>query len=198
MIDIRKYDNLVSQNFGILKNYFETGTSFGNFRIEKYSDNGKRDGVILYGLDSTTGINSFIPYVTDDLNTIKVFYDEVFDRELNSVLVAGLGLGVIPYILKDECQIVDVIEKENSLITTIESYNYLSGVTLVYDNIFSYEPNKNYDLILLDIWSNTTGQTFQSEIISLVSKYSPFLNQKGVIYIPINKPNGRTIWGVES
>jgi hypothetical protein len=194
MINITKYDNLVSQNFGILKDYFETEISFGDFKVEKYSDKGRRDGVILYGLDYSTGINSFVPYVTDDLNTIKIFYDELFKKDFNSVLIAGLGLGVIPYILKDECQIIDVVEKDNNLISTIQDYNYISGTTIINEDIFVYEPNKNYDLILLDIWCNNNGQTIQSEISTLVTKFLPFLNQNGIIYIPINKINGQTIW----
>jgi len=103
---------------------------------------------------------------------------------------------VLPYLCENnsDCNIIDVVEQNNEMIGFVNSLGLLTGTTIINDNIFTYTPNKNYDVILLDIWMCDCDENLTSDVSTLVTKYLPYLNSGGFIFIPINKKLGDTIF----
>ena len=129
----------------------------------------------------------------DNIKYITNYADELLNREFSSILIAGLGLGNIPYICKNNspCSVVDVVEINQEVIDLVTSIGHLNNINIINNNIFSYEPIITYDIILLDIWNCIDcNENLQNEIITLVERYKPTLNEGGFIYVPINKNSG--------
>ena len=163
-------------------------------------------------------ITNFTGSLTYD--TINVIYDIEFDRlkmkfpgyhnvwvddsesyisnygvklmgNYDSILIAGLGLGVMPYYIQEnkECSVIDVIEINEDVIAAVNQLGHLdSSVNLIEDDIFTYIPTRNYDLIVLDIWWDGVycqdDRDTQSPL--MVTKYLEFLNIGGELNTPIN------------
>lgn len=72
----------------------------------------------------------------------------------STALVVGLGLGVIPqWLANEKGAIVDVVDQDRELINVINSYDYLSeNISIIHSDIFEYTQEKEYDLIVFDIW----------------------------------------------
>jgi hypothetical protein len=196
-MDLSKYDNLTSQNKGILLNLIPNEINANSFRIEKHI-NPKQEKWILYGIEQLGGVRKLIIYSHDEISFITNYCSDILDKNFNSVLIAGLGMGILPYVLKNESKEVDVIENNQELINTIESFGYLNGVNILNQNAYNYTPIKNYDCIIIDIWTDIESTSLVQEINNCIFKYVPFLNQNGFIYFPINKVNGQTIWNYDT
>ena len=103
------------------------------------------------------------------------------------MLVAGLGLGLLPLTLYEEknCSIVDVVEISQENIDYIKNTNQLNpNINLIQGNIYSYDTTKQYDLIIIDIvWvpEDITENQWQS----LVTKFTNNVNPNGAIYAPV-------------
>ena len=112
----------------------------------------------------------------------------------DSILIGGLGLGTVPqYIaLETSCSIIDVIEQDPLLISTISDMGVLDPkISIAEGDIFTYTPTKTYDLITFDIWWDSNGDEnthFHDIIDSLLTQYNPYLNEGGNIYFPIYYP----------
>jgi len=113
-------------------------------------------------------------------STSKLYENFYFDK----VLIVGLGMGLLPNYAKEvkNCNVVDVIEKNNEL---IEYVDYLdSSIKITQADAFDYVPDKKYDLILIDIWWGHEDIT--EEIISkLHDNYKIYLENNGRILIPV-------------
>lgn len=108
---------------------------------------------------------------------------ELLDVEFNSILIGGLGIGVIPYVVQDFAE-VDVIENDENIIDIVKSLNHLNeNVNIIKDNIFTFTASKTYDVIVLDIWYDALTEDLSNQ---LIEKYLPFVNEGGFLYIPIN------------
>jgi hypothetical protein len=118
---------------------------------------------------------------------------ELLNRDFNSILIAGLGIGLIPYICNNAGIETDVVDISSELINIIQPLGYLNGVNIINDNIFTYTPTKQYDVILLNIWTCDCSENFETEISNLTTKYNQYLNQSGIVYVPINK-NGQKVF----
>lgn len=102
----------------------------------------------------------------------------------NRVLVAGLGLGVIPqWFAKEKGATVDVIENNSELITTIQSIGYLdSKINIIEADIFNYQPSGSYDLGVMDIWFDCYNSTYYQQTGSLKTLYSSSCNMVSIPY----------------
>jgi len=121
-------------------------------------------------------------YITD-------FCSELLDIEFNSILVGGLGTGNIPYVCQDFAQ-VDVIENDQNIIDIISQLNHLGeNVNIINEDIFTFEPTKTYDVIVMDIWYGSIPEDITENIIS---KYLPCLNEGGFLYLPLNQYDNPT------
>lgn len=121
---------------------------------------------------------------TDNPNYILGYSTEILDVEFNSILIAGLGLGVMPYVCQDFAQ-VDVVEINQDVIDLSKQLGHLNdNVNIIHDDILTFSVEKTYDIIVLDIWYNALTEELSNQ---LIEKYMPFINEGGFLYIPINK-----------
>ena len=122
-------------------------------------------------------------------NACESFYKDSFNNfEYKSVMVAGLGFGLIPTELSEVNNLVDidVIEINKEVI----EYNILSGhlsndINIIESDVFEYVTEKKYDLIIIDtIWKEE--EMSEDQVDLLVSKFlNTNLNTGGVLYIPV-------------
>jgi spermidine synthase len=109
---------------------------------------------------------------------------ELLDVEFNSILVGGLGLGLIPYVCQDFAQ-VDVVEINQDVIDLATELGHLNeNVNIIHDDIFTLSVEKTYDIVVIDIFYEAPSE---ETITLLEEKYIPFINEGGFLYIPINK-----------
>lgn len=115
---------------------------------------------------------------------ILQYSPELLDIQFNSILIAGLGLGVMPYVCQDFAQ-VDVVEINQDVIDLSKQLGHLNdNVNIIHDDILTFSVEKTYDIVVID----TFYQPLSSEmILKLEEKYMPFINEGGFLYIPINK-----------
>ena len=104
--------------------------------------------------------------------------------EYKTALVVGLGLGIIPqWLANEKGAIVDVIETDSELVEVINTLGYLSeNITLSVDDAFNYKQDKEYDLIVFDIWFEKEKVTEEVQL-ELNKKYKA----KQIYYPLINK-----------
>lgn len=108
---------------------------------------------------------------------------ELLDVEFNSMLIGGLGIGVIPYVVQDFAE-VDVIENDQNIIDIVNQLGHLNeNVNIINNDIFTFNIEKTYDIIVLDIWYEALTEDLSNQ---LIEKYLPFVNEGGFLYIPIN------------
>jgi spermidine synthase len=115
---------------------------------------------------------------------ILQYSSELLNVEFDSILVAGLGLGVMPYICQDFAQ-VDVVEINQDVIDLATQLGHLNeNVNIIHDDILTFSVEKTYDIVVID----TFYEALSNEMISLLEeKYMPFINEGGFLYIPRNK-----------
>jgi hypothetical protein len=127
----------------------------------------------------------------DDVpNYITEFTPELLDRKFTSILIGGLGLGIIPFVVQDFCTTIDVIEINTDIIDINRELDALgSNVNIIEGDVYTFQPTKMYDIIVMDIW----WRKINDDVINtLNSMYLPFVNEGGFIYYPINQPfNGK-------
>lgn len=145
------------------------------------------NGYILKNRPGTTYTELHYPdgkIIMDNPDYITSYSQELLDVEFDSILIAGLGLGVQPYVCQDFAQ-VDVVENDQNIIDINNGLGYLnSNVTIIKDDIFTFSTEKIYDVIVLDIWWTSPGEEISNQ---LIEKFLPNLEPGGFIYIPINK-----------
>ena len=125
--------------------------------------------------------------IDDGMVYIEGFCEEMLNLNFNSILVVGLGLGIIPQYIAENalnCKEIDVLDNNNELIDWVTQTNYLnSKINIIEGDCFTYVPPKKHDLILIDIWWDPFLAAEKTE--ELVAKYSEYLDNRGDIYIPL-------------
>ena len=81
---------------------------------------------------------------------------EAFCRATGTVLIAGLGLGMYLYIIKDlkDVKRIIVVEKEKDIIDLIGKYFIDDKIEIINADIFEYETDEHFDFIWIDIWDS--------------------------------------------
>jgi hypothetical protein len=191
MIDLSTYNDLAPLT-GVLNSYINEPKYSENYQIVQYP---KRN----YWALTTRTNNDFysesnIIYSEDILANINIQCKELLNINFDSILVIGLGIGIIPHVVKykSTCSTVDVLEVNQEIIDLIKPVGYLEGVNIINGNVFNYTPIKNYDIILLDIWQCDCDPLLSTQLPTLVNKYLPYLNTGGFVYAPINANLGET------
>lgn len=118
----------------------------------------------------------------------EFFKDSFKDFTYDSVLVAGLGFGLIPHELSEvnKCSKIDVVEISQEVIDyNISSRHLNPNINLIKSDIFTYTTTEKYDLIIIDtIWEKEEMTEEQYQL--LVSKfYDTNLNEGGALYVPV-------------
>lgn len=117
----------------------------------------------------------------DACTKLKLIYDNF---SYDSILIGGLGLGLIPNYAHNvkNCSTIDVLEKNNELISYVD---YLDeNINVIQGDIFTYTPSKKYDLILFDIWWKDSDVTQEIQT-SINEIYISHLNDGGKIVYPL-------------
>lgn len=177
---LRKLNLAISEKRGILNEFREKLPQdiirHNDWRIVKSK---LTNGLVLEKAFYKTNIFS------DNIHFIEKFLSKLYDREYNSILCGGLGLGIAPYMCQSFCDVVDVVEIDADLIHLINTVGHLtSKVNVICDDFFTYEPQQKYDVILVDIWQNELGD-FYKEVDIIVEKYFPYLNDGGLLFLPL-------------
>ena len=102
------------------------------------------------------------------------------------VLVLGLGLGAVPqYIIENKSpSSVDVVEENAQIISTVTWLD--SDINVINSNEFSYTTDKEYDIIICDIFAEPSDVT-QDNKDTLFSNYNGNLKAGGRIIIPVTE-----------
>jgi spermidine synthase len=109
------------------------------------------------------------------------------DFTFDTVLVGGLGLGLIPEYLKtqENCSVVDVVEINNELISWVNSEGFLDNtINIIEGDIYSYSTSNKYDLIIIDLWWDENEISEQNKT-DLLANWSDNLNVGGKIILPV-------------
>lgn len=119
----------------------------------------------------------------DTVDMVTKYAKKLINNNFNSILISGLGLGIIPYLCQDQTEIVDVIEIKNEVINLTSGIGHLkSNVKIFNEDINNFVPSIKYDIILFDHWMVSTTE---KEIDLLNYKFSNFLNGTGFITVPV-------------
>ena len=126
-------------------------------------------------------------WISDDSNYIHAFSRGLQELQYDSILIGGLGLGLMPQWVKNNtsCSKIDVVENNSELINWVSSSNYLdSSINIIEGDILNYTTTSSYDLILTDIWWVTTN-TYPEDKQKVVTNLSGSLEISGSMYFPI-------------
>lgn len=154
-------------------NLTQTLTS-GNAKVEMIND------VLSFSLDDTY-------YVDDRATYITSYCYRLGSLSFDSVLVGGLGLGLIPYHLKNNLNItdIDVVENNSGVVSIVNQLGYLNeSVDIITADATSYSTVKTYDLIVMDLWW-FDDETFINEKQAILNNYSSNLTANGKFYFPL-------------
>ena len=124
----------------------------------------------------------------NDGNYVSVLTKSIANLEFDSVLMSGLGIGVLAeWCAKDKgASVVDVVEIDSYLVAAVQDMNYLNPIVNVIEgNIYTYTPTKTYDIIIFDHWF-FPDKDYTSQKESLTSHFLPHLNTGGLIFYAVN------------
>jgi hypothetical protein len=158
-----------------------------NFSVYKREDGGT---IIKYNTSGDIIENNemYSKVMLGKCETCNPFYKNSFDGfSYDTVLVVGLGLGLIPYELSEVngCSKIDVLEIDQEIIDyTISSGHLNSNINLIQGDIYNYTTKETYDLIIIDtIWYE---HEMSNEVYELLkNRLLPNINTGGVLYIPV-------------
>ena len=157
------------------------GSSFSLSKVDGVSKLDFGDDRYIYNEDYYANVFLGKCSTCEKMNTL--YKDFTFD----TVLVGGLGLGLIPEYLKtqENCSVVDVVEINNELITWVNSEGFLDNtINIIEGDIYSYPTSNKYDLIIIDLWWNENEISEQNKT-DLLASWSDNLNVGGKIILPV-------------
>lgn len=92
------------------------------------------------------------------------------------ILISGLGMGLLPLILKDKSEVrnITIIEISNNLIEMISPYLNHPKIKIIHGDIFEWKPQKSekWDYIWHDIWDYISSDNVKY-INKLHKKFKP-------------------------
>jgi spermidine synthase len=122
-------------------------------------------------------------YNEDNLHYMKYFYRKLFEMNFDSILISGLGVGIVPLICQNTTNIIDVVEVDKEIIDFVSGFNHLqSNVNIINGDINYFTPTRQYDIILFDHWGKGASQIEKN---NLTTTFQGFLNPNGILTFPI-------------
>jgi hypothetical protein len=121
----------------------------------------------------------------DSIEMVTGYAKKLLNIEFNSILISGLGMGVIPFICQEKCSIIDVVEIDSQVINITSEIGHLNQNVRIYNNdIYNFQPSINYDIILFDHWMQYAPEN-EMQILKL--KYIDYCNPNGFITFPVHE-----------
>lgn len=105
----------------------------------------------------------------------------------NSVLIGGLGMGVIPEWIAQNtsCSVIDVVDNNSEITYWVSSSGHLDdSINIIDGDVYTYTPSRTYDLILIDIWFGGESDIIDNTYTTLETRYSGSINSGGHFYLP--------------
>jgi hypothetical protein len=103
----------------------------------------------------------------------------------DSILICGLGMGLVPLLAETLYGKVDVLDYNKELIDYISDRNILpSSVNVIFADAYTYTPTQKYDLILVDLWWDSSDINDEQKA-TLQTNYGDYLNDNGKIVLPV-------------
>lgn len=107
-----------------------------------------------------------------------------------NILFAGLGIGMVlcAVLPKPEVKSVTVVELSldvcHLVLPHLAKYlgNHITKLRVAQDDIFSYIPDRKYNVIYFDIWSDYSGDTYEETKV-LHRRYSKYLDRTNGYYM---------------
>ena len=161
-----------------------TGTNFSVYKREE------GETIIKYNTSGDIIENNemYSKVMLGKCETCNPFYKNSFNGfSYDTVLVVGLGLGLVPQELSEvnKCSKIDVLEIDQEIIDyTISSGHLNSDINLIQGDIYNYTTTETYDLIIIDtIWYE--HEMTDEDYGLLKSRLLPNINTGGALYVPI-------------
>jgi len=127
--------------------------------------------------------------IMTNANYEKIGCVELIEKAKGSVLIGGLGIGliVLPLMNKLEVEFIDIVELHKEVIDLVAPQLQLNEkVKIINDNIFTFEPIHKYDTIFIDTIDShlcTKDEKLARDEITndsdLIKKYKTYLNDGG-------------------
>lgn len=105
---------------------------------------------------------------------------EFVDNAHGKVLIGGLGIGLIllPILVKPEVEEVTIIEYNKDVINLVEpqlrSY-FNNKVKIINDSVFEYVPSQEFNTIYMDVWNFVNSNIYESEMEPLLEFYQDYI-----------------------
>ena len=161
-----------------------TGTNFSVYKREE------GETIIKYNTSGDIIENNemYSKVMLGKCETCNPFYKNSFNGfSYDTVLVVGLGLGLVPQELSEvnKCSKIDVLEIDQEMIDyTISSGHLNSDINLIQGDIYNYTTTETYDLIIIDtIWYEHEMTDENYELLE--NRLLPNINTGGALYVPI-------------
>ena len=161
-----------------------TGTNFSVYKREE------GETIIKYNTSGDIIENNemYSKVILGKCETCNPFFKNSFDGfSYDTVLVVGLGLGLVPQELSEvnKCSKIDVLEIDQEMVDyTISSGHLNSDINLIQGDIYNYTTTETYDLIIIDtIWYE--HEMTDEDYGLLESRLLPNINTGGALYVPI-------------
>jgi hypothetical protein len=126
---------------------------------------------------------------TDNDYFINVYGKQIKDISNKNILFLGLGLGLMPFYLQSTNNNIVVIERDQNLISIINSYGYLSSnVTTIQGDVFDMRLettlSNTFDYVISDI-HYSCNENYYSEKNLIINNYNDNIITNGLIYFPV-------------
>lgn len=180
MIDLQLLENNPNSLFEI---FISGSIETDRFLIKKNQKN------IYQFIDKSKKIGNI--YNEDDVYFIKYFYRKLFEMNFDSILISGLGIGIVPLICQNTTSVIDVVEVDKEIIDFVSGLNHLqNNVNIINGDINYFTPTRQYDIILFDHWGQSASQ---KEKDNLTTTFGEFSNPNGILTFPIIEQFKNTI-----
>jgi hypothetical protein len=162
-------DEIISYPYLFTMSKILTEKRVGKYAIEKSVT---PVGTVVEGFDWHTGkihsvkitFNYPVVKLTEDDNTWMS--DNMFEVDSNlgavdqargDVLIGGLGIGMLPTLIKDKVNSIDIVELSQDVIDLVFHQVATNKMNIIQDEICHYltTTEKKYDLVCIDVWQNT-------------------------------------------
>lgn len=153
----------------------------------------KNNGVTIMQFKNNVFLNDdkiYTKLFLGECDKCNPFYKDFFNNiKFDTVLVVGLGLGLIPQELIEiyKCSKVDCLEISQEMIDYTHNSGHLNkNINLIQGDVYKYSTSDMYDLIIIDtVWKEKDISDDQWDF--LVEKYKSNLNSKGSIFAPVKQ-----------